>query len=65
MENLEEVLVFQPEIRDMMDRGNFVSGEPVRELPELHDICDRLNEAAGELFRIGKLIDKFEQEYRT
>lgn len=65
VENLEEVLVFQPEIRDMMDRGNFVSGEPVRELPELHDICDRLNEAAGELFRIGKLIDKFEQEYRT
>lgn len=61
----EEMLLLLPELHELTDRGNFMAGGSHNEMPELHDIQERLSEAGVQLERIGNLIDKLEQEYRT
>lgn len=61
----DELLTILPGIHDMLDRGNFVTGNSWKDQPDLQEIQASLTEAADELLRIGSIIDKIEQEYRT
>ena len=54
-----------PEIRDMINREDFASLNMRHESPDLQEIHSVLNDTAAEILRIGSIIDKFEQEYRT
>ena len=61
----DEVLTMLPEIRDMINREDFASLNTRHETPDLQEIHSVLNDTAAEILRIGSIIDKFEQEYRT
>ena len=61
----EELLVLLPELQELTDRGNFVTGRASGEFPELHEILGKLSETSEKLERISSVIEKFEQEYRT
>ena len=61
----EELLVLLPELQELTDRGDFVTGRAPGDIPELHEILGKLTEASDKLERISSVIEKFEQEYRT
>ena len=61
----EELLVLLPELQELTDRGNFVTGRAPGDFPELHEILGKLTETTDQLERINSVIEKFEQEYRT
>ena len=61
----EELLVLLPELQELTDRGNFVTGRASGDIPELPEILGKLAETSEKLERISSVIEKFEQEYRT
>ena len=61
----EELLVLLPELQELTDRGNFVTGRAPGDFPELYEILGKLTETTDQLERINSVIEKFEQEYRT
>ena len=61
----DELLVLLPELQDLTDRGNFVTGRTSGDNPGLPEILGKLSETSEKLERISGVIEKFEQEYRT
>ena len=61
----DELLVLLPELQELTDRGNFVTGHTSGDIPELPEILGKLTETSEKLERISSVIEKFEQEYRT
>ena len=63
--NVNCLLVLLPELQELTDRGNFVTGRASGDIPELPEILGKLAETSEKLERISSVIEKFEQEYRT